>query len=174
MKKLVGSDITGSYVFNKTAKTITFSGLGLVANQLLLITNMTRNSIIFNFADASFGGSFNSNTQVLTLTCDTSAMANNDVLQVFVDVPDTMGDAVHFLKRIMHMIKPLTVVTGNGSSRLSIDVANLPTLGTVTTVSTVSTVTNQTNMGGVNAFDLMKNGSRTAYVHGIRQNLTFS
>ena len=92
MKKLVGSDITGSYVFDKTAKTITFSGINITGNQLLLITNMTTNTIIFNFADANCGGAFNSNTQVLTLTYDTSSMSNTDVLQVFVDVPDTMGE----------------------------------------------------------------------------------
>jgi hypothetical protein len=172
MKKLVGSDITGSYVFNPVAKTIVFSGLNLSANQFLLITNMTDNIIIFNFADASRGGFFNSNTQTLTLTYDTSSMSNTDVLQVFVDVPDTMGEAVHFLKRIMHMIKPLTIMTGAGSSRLNLDVNNI-VAGTINTVSTVSTVSNQVNMAGINTFDLLKSGARTAYSVGIRNNLTF-
>jgi len=43
MKKLLGSDISGNYTFNPTAKTITFSGLqqSLRLSNILLITNTT-------------------------------------------------------------------------------------------------------------------------------------
>lgn len=78
---------------------------------------------------------------------------------------------ITFLRRIFQLLKPLGVVTGNGSNRLSIDVNTAGTVSTVTTVSTVSNVNNQTNMGGVSAFEMMKALSRNAYTNGIRSRL---
>lgn len=90
-------------------------------------------------------------------------------------------DNLSLLRRIFILLKPLGMVTGGGSNRLSVDVNNIGgTLSTVTTVTTITTcaavtavgtVTNQANMGGVAAFDLMKSMSRTAYNSGIRSNL---
>lgn len=84
------------------------------------------------------------------------------------------------LRRIFQLLKPLGIITGNGSNRLSVDINNISggTLGTistvtaVTTVTTVNTVANQQNMGSVTAFDLMKSMSRTGYNSGVRANLT--
>ena len=77
---------------------------------------------------------------------------------------------------LLSIVKPLTQVTGAGSSRLSVDVnAVTGTVGTVTTVSTVttcSTVSNQTNIGGVSAFELQKATSMTAFSNSVRPFLT--
>ena len=83
-KKLVRT-----YTFTAASKTIAFLG-NYTLNQLLLITNTTRNIIIYNFADASLGAtrSYNSTTDTttFTLTYNTAAaMANADTLQVYVD-----------------------------------------------------------------------------------------
>jgi hypothetical protein len=83
-KKLVRT-----YTFTAASKTVAFSG-NYTLNQLLLITNTTRNIIIYNFADASLGAtrSYNSTTDTttFTLTYNTAAaMANADTLQVYVD-----------------------------------------------------------------------------------------
>lgn len=90
------------------------------------------------------------------------------------------------LRRIFQLLKPLGIVTGSGSNRLSVDVASLPTLAnvttvgtvtgvtTVTTVTTVGAVSNQAQMGGVTAFDLMKAMSRTGYSNGPRNNLVIT
>lgn len=48
-----------------------------------LITNVTDNIIIYNFADPTKGGTFATNT--LTLTFDTSAMDDNDSLQILIE-----------------------------------------------------------------------------------------
>lgn len=73
---------------------------------------------------------------------------------------------------LLAIVKPLTQVTGSGSSRLSVDVnAVTGTVGTVTTVTTVTTcsaVTNQVNLGGVSAFELQKAMSHNAYINSIR------
>ena len=78
-----------TYTFTAASKTVAFLG-NYTLNQLLLITNTTRNIIIYNFADASLGAtrSYNSvtDTTTFTLTYNTAAaMANADTLQVYVD-----------------------------------------------------------------------------------------
>ena len=75
MKQLLATDTPGSYSFDKTAKTVTFSGLrqSITLSNSLLITNVTANTIIYNFADSTKGAvSFNNN--VLTLDYDTSSL----------------------------------------------------------------------------------------------------
>lgn len=104
MKHLLGTDTPGSYTFNKTAKTVTFSGLrqSITLSNILLITNVTENTIIYNFADSTKGAvSFNNN--ILTLDYDTSAMANTDVLQIFLDLPSN-EESLHDLLRRMNKL----------------------------------------------------------------------
>lgn len=104
MKHLLGTDTPGSYTFNKTAKTVTFSGLrqSITLANILLITNVTENTIIYNFADSTKGAvSFNNN--ILTLDYDTSAMADTDVLQIFLDLPSN-EESLHDLLRRMNKL----------------------------------------------------------------------
>ena len=92
------------------------------------------------------------------------------------------SEEVTLLRSIFRLLKPLGMITGSQSNRLSVDV-NSGTVtigsgtvtigsGTVTTVTTCSTVTNIANVGNVNSFDLMKAMSRTAYNSGVRSNIT--
>lgn len=84
-----------NYVFDKTAKQITFTGLASIkTEEVLLITNVTTNTIIYNFADPLYGGTATGN--VLTLDYDTSSMNNADSLQIFIDsetIPLSVGAA---------------------------------------------------------------------------------
>lgn len=89
MKQLITN-----YSFNKTAKTVTINGFSsaIALDQLLLITNVTRNTIIYSFADPLLGGTITgTNPSVLTLTYDTSAMDDADRLQIFMDVAIDYG-----------------------------------------------------------------------------------
>lgn len=71
-----------NYIFNPAAKTITFSGqLGLTLDGFQIITNLTSNVIIYDFGDATLGGSLSGN--VLTLTFNTASMGIGDALQIF-------------------------------------------------------------------------------------------
>jgi hypothetical protein len=71
-----------NYAFNKTNKTVTFKDyLSVNLESVLLITNVTKNIIIYNFANPKLGGTIATN--VLTLTYDTSSMSNSDKLQIF-------------------------------------------------------------------------------------------
>lgn len=86
MKQLIGHDI-GTYAFNAPAGTVTISGVTLTQEQLLLIVDATAGVVIYNFAVAALGGSFNAGTGVLTLTVSTAALYNADSLLIYVDIP---------------------------------------------------------------------------------------
>jgi len=74
-----------NYSFNKTAKTVTFTDFPVInLNSVLLITNVTRNIILYNFADPTKGGSVVNN--VLTLLWDTTEMEDLDNLQIFYEL----------------------------------------------------------------------------------------
>lgn len=73
-----------SPTFDASAKTVvhaSFSDVGLAGIQL--ITNVTDNVIIYNFADPALGGTLSTDT--LTLTYDTTSMADTDELMVLVE-----------------------------------------------------------------------------------------
>jgi hypothetical protein len=110
MKKLVGEEV-GSYSFNAATRQITISGIDrLDLEQFLLITNVTRNIIIYNFADPSLGGTLSGS--VLTLTYDTSvAMSNTDRLQIFIiDRTDDQYDMLSHLKMLRKLLESSAVV----------------------------------------------------------------
>jgi len=77
MKKLVTS-----YTFSASAKTVDSADFTSL-EKILLITNVTDQIIIYNFADTSKGGTLAGTT--LTLEYDTSSMDDTDKLQIFVE-----------------------------------------------------------------------------------------
>lgn len=120
MKKLVGHDI-GTYTFDKTAKTVTLSGIPpITLEQILLITNTTSNTIIYNFAVSGLGGTYVPGTGVLTLAFNTGSMNNTDNLQIFIDV--TTNGAVPLLAEY----KSPDDFTAAYTSSSTITVSNLP------------------------------------------------
>jgi len=146
MKQLLTVDTPGSYSFDKTAKTITFSGLryDITLSNILLITNVTANTIIYNFADSASGAvSFNNN--ILTLDYDTSAMANTDVLQIFLDLPSNEESLHDLLRRMNKLLESnatvdiyqrqrvvLEAVGNNRASAPTEAAGTIPVSGTVT------------------------------------------
>jgi hypothetical protein len=73
-----------NYSFNKSTKQVTFTDINPIRlDSILLITDVTANVILYNFADPLKGGTVATN--VLTLTYDTSALSNTDKLQIFYD-----------------------------------------------------------------------------------------
>jgi hypothetical protein len=85
----MAKNLVRNYTFTASAKTVAIAG-NFTLNQLLLITNVTRNTIIYNFADSNLGAtrSYNSATDLttFTLTYNTAAsMANADIIQIYVD-----------------------------------------------------------------------------------------
>jgi hypothetical protein len=86
MKKIISN-----YTFNPTERTITFNDYDSIdLERVLLITNVTRNEVIYSFADPAKGGSVSGN--VLTLNFDTTGMSSTDKLQIWyedIELPAT-------------------------------------------------------------------------------------
>jgi hypothetical protein len=136
MKKLLGTDLTGSYAFNPGSKTITFSRLGqsIDLQNILLITNTTANTIIYNFADSTSGAvSFTNN--VLTLDYDTTSMSSTDKLQIYVDVPAYEESLHDLLRRMNKLLESNAVVDSRLRQKVVIEAVGT-NLGTPTEVNT--------------------------------------
>jgi len=135
MKKLLGQDASGTYAFNPTAKTVTFSGLSqqITLANILLITNVTANTIIYNFASSSTGAvSFANN--VLTLDYDTTSMNSTDVLQIYLDLAGE--ESLHdLLRRMNKLLESNAVVDARLRQKVVIEAVG-SNLGTPTEVNT--------------------------------------
>jgi hypothetical protein len=150
MKKLLGTDLTGSYAFNPGAKTITFAGLGqsIDLQNILLITNTTANTIIYNFADSTSGAvSFTNN--VLTLDYDTTSMSSTDKLQIYVDVPAYEESLHDLLRRMNKLLESNAVVDSRLRQKVVIEAVGT-NLGTPTEVNTTIPVSGTISMSGGN------------------------
>jgi len=150
-----------NYVFDKTAKTITFSDyLKIDLNRVVLITNVNTNTMIYNFAGSGKGGTVSGN--ILTLDYDTSAMANTDELQIIYDdknesiLASLLQNVVVLLR---NMANPAWVDKSANQMRAQIT-GSLTTAGTV---STVTTVTGITNFGGYPAQQMVIDQNRASW-----------
>ena len=164
------------YSFNAATKQITFnttSTLGL--EQLLVITNVTDNIIIYNFADPSAGGTILNN--VLTLDYNTTSMSNTDSLQIFIDsllspasdeTLQYLSDQTVLLRRMVKLLEPSSVQGASGRQQVDINAVNTSVLVSQnatafgTQVNTIATAESTFNLQ-----------SRVAYAT-LRQNLEFS
>ena len=86
--------ILESYSFNKDTRTIIVTGKNIRREQLLLITNVTAGTVIYNFSDPSLGFTSYSNsvdsttgleTTTIILTYNTAAMNATDKLSILVE-----------------------------------------------------------------------------------------
>lgn len=184
MKKLLGTDLTGSYTFNPAANTITFSGLrqDIALQNILLITNTTANTIIYNFADSTTGAvSFNNN--VLTLDYNTSGMASTDKLQIYVDV-ESYEESLHdLLRRMNKLLESNAVVDNRLRQRVTIDAIGNSTAGSsptevTTTIPVSGTVTVGNPVGSnttlsIGANDIQNVQSTQVNPYSVGSNVTF-
>lgn len=149
-----------NYTFNKTAKTVTFTDYNTIRlDSLLLITNVTDNIIIYNFASSLLGGTVSGN--VLTLTYDTSAMDDTDKLQIFYDDGDiqpanselqtTLNSLTETLQELTGRLTVLASMANSGQPALrTIPIASVSTAVTGTVTATVSNATISTiGPGGI-------------------------
>jgi hypothetical protein len=104
-----------NYTFNAASGEITLTDYNSVnLESMLLVTNVTDNIIIYNFADPTKGGTVSTN--VLTLDYDTTAMSNGDTLQIFIDdgeksasetTLEALKDVSDYLKILVNQTKTL-------------------------------------------------------------------
>jgi hypothetical protein len=91
--------ITEQYTFNPTTKTITIVGRVFLQEEILLITNVTKNTVIYNFSDPSLGmASFSVQTPTvvgmvptttIVLNYNTSSHSATDKLSIMFDEYET-------------------------------------------------------------------------------------
>ena len=79
----------GNYTFDASEQTVSVSG-NIAAEKFLIITNISSNTIIYNFADPTLGYAGKSydiptDKTEFSLVYDTTSMNDTDVLQIFVD-----------------------------------------------------------------------------------------
>ena len=140
------------YTFNASTGEVTLTGLtALRLEQVLLITNVTTNTIIYNFASPALGGTVVGTT--ITLDYNTSAMSGTDSLQILIDAEDeTQTDIAELAEATYETargISSLAAMRGtSGQLRVgivtgSVGIASDQTLGTVTTVGNIG------QMGGL-------------------------
>jgi hypothetical protein len=163
MKRLVGTDIVGGYIFNPAANTVTFTGLQytITLANILLITNTTANTIIYNFADSTNGAvSFANN--VLTLDYNTASMNATDALQIYIDVESYEESLATLLRRMNKLLESNAVVDSKLRQRVTIEAigtnntaistevnGTIPVSGTVTAnVNNAVTATTFNNSAG--------------------------
>jgi len=184
MKKLLGTDLSGSYTFNPAGNTITFSGLrqDISLENILLITNTTANTIIYNFADSTTGAvSFNNN--VLTLDYNTSGMASTDKLQIYVDV-ESYEESLHdLLRRMNKLLESNAVVDNRLRQRVTIDAIGNSTAGSsptevTTTIPVSGTVTVGNPVGSnttlsIGTNDIQYVQSTQVNPYSVASNVTF-
>lgn len=164
------------YTFNAVTKKITFNTASTISlSQLLLITNVTTNQIIYTFADPSTGGSIANN--VLTLDFDTTAMSNTDSLQIFLDSLTTpasdemlqsVQDQTELLGRVVKLLEPSS--RANAAGMQQVDIAGSTAVVLNGQYSSYFGAQSSTVFTAESTFNLQ---SRIAYI-ALRQQLEFS
>lgn len=164
----------------------------------MLITNVSTNQIIYNFADPLAGGSVFGN--VVTLDYNTSGMNNSDKLQIYYDTPSApasdqtlsvmsgqlaaLQEQNLLMRRMLKISESLTTVDLNQRQRVNIDSWGL---GSSTTLGWVYLREGAGNQSvytlNANAFsnlfyavpDVWRtiDTARNAYQNAIRNNLIF-
>jgi hypothetical protein len=206
MKRLVGTDIVGGYTFNPAAKTITFTGLQytITLANILLITNTTANTIIYNFADSTNGAiSFANN--VLTLDYNTASMNATDALQIYIDVESYEESLATLLRRMNKLLESNAVVDSRLRQKVVIEAigtnlaaptevnATIPVSGTVSANVNNATTAGTFNNSAVNPYTIssgqvvafvsegplhqlwrVANDAQACYAQAIRSKLSFS
>lgn len=165
MKKLISN-----YTFNPAARTISFTDYTSInLESLLLITNVTDNQIIYNFADPCFGGGVNGNT--VTLTYNTTSMSSADALQIYYDDPSESAsteqtlqallDVSEYLKILVNQTKVLATQDSNQRQRVVVE---------NTLAMPIVSVNSSSSYGEI---AVRQESSRNEFANGIRQNLVF-
>ena len=202
MKAKLGTDTPGSYTFNAAAGTVTFSGLRqtIDLSNILVITNVTTNTIIYNFASATKGNAGFSNN-VLTLDFDTTSMSNSDELSIILDVESLEETLQTFMRRINKLLESNAVVDSRLRQRITLDAlpgaeltTTVPVSGTVTATANINTAiatqvvatvaTNPYSIGTASTTAVFEgplhqlwrvaDDSRNLYATAIRSKLVFS
>jgi hypothetical protein len=91
------------YTFDAIAQTITFNEVVKISH-ILLITNITDNIVIYNFACEGRGGTISN--RILTLEYDTTLMQDTDEISIIIYEEDKVSES----NRLLEIIRRQTEV----------------------------------------------------------------
>jgi hypothetical protein len=164
-----------NYTFNAASGEITFTDYNSVnLESMLLVTNVTDNIIIYNFADVTRGGTVSGN--VLNLGFDTSSMSDSDSLQIFIEdgyisaKDQTLQDLLNsidansaILRKLLLMSQSLGIIDSSSRQRVVVDsiAGNLPGNQNV----------NINTVGGFGLSEQFINETRRTFANGTRANI---
>lgn len=164
------------YTFDTANNQIIFNTTDTITlEQVLVITNVTENVIIYNFADPNKGGSIHNNE--LSLVYDVSGMSQYSDLQIFLEIPMNpsteesvvlLNESVVLLRRLVQLLTPIATQDSSQRQRVSVE-----SISGSTTIGTVQTLSNLSNFNTVDAKYLLMDTARNMFANGIRQNLTY-
>jgi hypothetical protein len=120
-----------NYTFNAALKTVTFNEYpSIKLENVLLITNVATNQMIYNFSNALLGGTVLSN--VLTLDFNTTSMSSTDALQVWYDdgLTPSSNEVLDALYEISTRLEFLSAVRGV-SADLRVSPLSTPNMSTL-------------------------------------------
>ena len=175
MKKLISN-----YSFNAATKQVTLADYTTIdLESLLLITNVTNNTIIYNFAGQGKGATVSGN--ILTLDFDTTSMSNSDNLQIFIDdgfspaanatieeLTNALNDNNSFLRRILQALTPVTNMDTSQRLRVAVDaINNNPSVTLAGTTNNVNTNT----IANFGASEILLQDSFNTYANCTRRNI---
>jgi hypothetical protein len=164
MKKLVAD-----YTFIPSTKTIRLNEFASIDLEgLLLVTNVSTNQIIYNFADPALGASASGNTVILNY--DVTSMSDTDALQIYYDDAEDnplTEELFHVFKRLTRLLQSNAVV--DSADRQIVAVSSVGQIGNIA-AGTISSA----NISSLNAVDpryLLMDTSHNAYANLIRSKL---
>lgn len=112
--------------FNKTAKTVTFSGFTSIAiERILAVINVTRNVILYNPVDPLRGGTVATNVLTLTFNTDTGDFNNADKLMVVYDLPDQLNRHVAASGTTSGLLVANPTLTISGWTPVEVEITNV-------------------------------------------------
>ena len=172
-------ELIKDYIFDPTNKNVVFNNYDKIdLERVLLITNVTDNVIIYNFANPVAGGHV-VNNNILNLQYDTTTMSNTDKLQIFYEVDAapakeaTQADMYELMYSVYSAVKDLSALVSTisgGALRVStttpVAISTPVAIGNTPNVSVANGV-NVSNFGAANSNTLIPNLNNVVFQNTI-------
>lgn len=161
MKKLIDN-----YTFNHVTNTVTFNDYTTIdLERVLVITDVTRGTIIYVFGAPGMTGSVAGN--VLTLSYDVTAFADTDKLLIYYEDGIQESTIVELIETMRYLIKVLAVI-GNAQGVVA-DIRVTPL--SIPTVANVTTLTTLNQLGGITTVNMPDNLQNIAAINSNINNV---
>ena len=172
-------ELIKDYIFDPTNKNVVFNNYDKIdLERVLLITNVTDNVIIYNFANPVAGGRV-VNNNILNLQNDTTTMSDTDKLQIFYEVDAapakeaTQADMYELMYSVYSAVKDLSALVSTisgGALRVStttpVTIAGAVAVSSLPNVSVTNGV-NVSNFGVANSNTLIPNLNNVVFQNTI-------